>query len=223
MPTTLTQLASQVGIKPDVYIWNNNHDAAKDVDVFAAEFSGLMNIHVHHSDKNVGGFGRFMYAKQIASMYDAIVFIDDDQELHPTSIEELMREYEPKSVKGWHAFNFLSPRSYWARLPALPGGRATYIGTCGMVIDSRIFKNDRLFECPDEYWFIEDLWLCYVAEHHMGWRLQKTKKASLHFIVDTKNQFHGLMPKKTEFLRYLVRTGWRVEGRALRSLVRPEL
>ncbi len=213
LPITLAQLAAQKGSAPHLYIWNNNPDARAEVDRYVANAPAGLQVQVHHSPSNIGGFGRFHYAKKLAAHYPYVIFIDDDQEFETDTIQTLAREFKPRTIKGQHAFNFITPRSYWLRLPAGRGKPATYIGTCGMVADSQIFTHDILFDCPPEYRFIEDLWLCYVAEHHLGWRLRRSH-VRMRFVIDTKNQFHGLMAQKTAFLRYLTNRGWRVEGRA---------
>jgi len=218
LPITLRQLSQQQGVTPHLYIWNNNPDAAEEIDRHIADRPAGLAVSVHHNSTNIGGFGRFMYARQIAKQHPYVIFIDDDQELPPDAIRTLAEDFEPRTIKGWHAFNFITPDNYWLRLPVRRGGAATYVGTCGMVADSRIFTEPKLFECPDEYKFIEDLWLCYVAEHHMGWKLRRSR-VRLRFVIDTKNQVHGLMQKKTAFLSYLASTGWNVRNRGWKSLV----
>ncbi len=205
LPITIQSLKKQKGVSPHLYIWNNNPKIAARIDTIAA--TADIPVEVIHSDTNVGGFGRFYYARQLADLYKYIVFIDDDQMLEEGALTVLRREAKPHQISGWWAYNFLTSHSYWLRLPAAKGRPAAYIGTCGMIIDSSIFKDERLFECPKEYWFVEDLWLSYFADHIHNWRLQRSH-ARFRFLPDTKNQFAGLMRKKGRFLRYLKTKGW---------------
>lgn len=212
LPTIFQQLAAQHDVDVHLYIWNNNNADRDQIDEMIADVPASLTVTVRHSPENIGGFGRFYYARELASRFPFVIFIDDDQELPPDTIATLVGEYEPRTIKGQHAFNFASQASYWLRLPARRGKRATYVGTCGMIAESSIFTDPRLFECPQEYWFIEDLWLCYVAEQYHGWRLSRSR-VRMKFTIDTKNQFAGLMSKKGQFLRYLVSAGWQVQGR----------
>lgn len=202
---TIQTLQNQVGVTVRLYIWNNNPEIASEVD--AAITAANLTVEAIHSDTNVGGFGRFYYARQLADKYKYIVFIDDDQTLHENALSTLWSEAEPKKMSGWWAYNFFTPWSYWLRIRAKKGGSAAYIGTCGMITDSSIFQDERLFECPKDYWFIEDLWLSYFAQHIYHWRLQRSQ-ACFRFIPDARNQVSGLVSKKSQFLRYLKLQGW---------------
>lgn len=188
-----------------LYVWNNNAKTVKQIDRMAAD--AAIPVTVIHSKTNIGGFGRFYYARELADKYKYIIFIDDDQMLGESALATLWREAGPNRISGWWAYNFLTSRSYWLRLRALRGRTAAYIGTCGMIADSSIFKDDRLFECPKEFWFVEDLWLSYFASHVHNWQLQRSW-AKFWFLPDAKNQFAGLMSQKGRFLRYLRSCGW---------------
>lgn len=202
---TIANLQNQKNVRPHLYIWNNNAAIQAVVDSIAKQ--AQMPVTVIHSKSNIGGFGRFYYARQLADIYRYIVFIDDDQILENDSLAVLWAEAKPRTLHGWWAYNFLSPQMYWLRIRAKRGGHATYIGTCGMIADSSIFKDERLFECPRQYWFIEDLWLSYFAQHVHKWQLLRSH-ARFRFLLDTKNQVTGLFSNKGRFLRYLSKKGW---------------
>lgn len=77
-----------------------------------------------------------------------------------------------------------------------------------MIVDTAIFRHARLFRCPRRYWFVEDLWLCYVAQHLAGFDLFKSP-AQFEIAEDGCDQYLALGYTKWRFLRHLVRRGWK--------------
>lgn len=213
-PQTLRMLERQQGVSVHLYVWNNNRAIAERLDADAA--ASAIPVTVRHSDENIGGYGRFYLAKELAAQHPYVVFIDDDQLFGPSTIATLRSEARPRSASGWWAYRFVLPPSYWLRVPVRPGRRAQYLGTCGMIIDTAIFDDPRVFECPDRFWFVEDVWLSYVADYLHRWRLTRSR-ATFWFIPDTKNQFSGLISDKYEFLRYLTAKGWLRRRRSRRA------
>lgn len=202
---TLRSLEAQQGVRVALHVWNNNPAIAEGLERTAAHTG--FPARFHHSAENVGGFGRFHLARELAPTHPHVVFIDDDQLFGPRAIATLAGEAQPRSASGWWAYRFPLPPHYWLRVPVRRGGRAEYLGTCGMIIDSSAFLEERLFECPERFRFVEDLWLSYVADHLLGWTLRRSR-ARFRFIPDTRNQFTGLIGEKTEFLRHLTAQGW---------------
>jgi hypothetical protein len=77
-----------------------------------------------------------------------------------------------------------------------------------MIADSSIFRDSRLFSCPRRFWFVEDLWLSYVASHLLKWELFRSE-AEFVSHNDAHDLFSSLGKVKTRLLRYLVnRCGW---------------
>jgi len=208
-PRTLRALEAQTGVRVELHVWNNNPAIAGELER-AAEASPL-TVRFHHHDENIGGFGRFHLARELAPAHPYVVFVDDDQLFGPRAIATLHAEARPRSASGWWAYRFPLPPHYWLRLPVRRGHRAQYLGTCGMIIDTAVFLDERLFACPDRFRFVEDVWLSYVAAHLNGWTLRRSR-ATFLFIPDTRNQFAGLIREKYEFLRYLHARGWLRRG-----------
>lgn len=208
-PRTLRALQAQTGVAVELHVWNNNPGIVDELERAAAGSSLPVRFHHHH--ENIGGFGRFHLARDLADDHPHVVFIDDDQLFGPGTLATLWSEARPRSASGWWAYRFLFPPHYWLRLPVRRGHRAQYLGTCGMIIDTAIFRDERVFECPDRFRFVEDVWLSYVAQHLNGWALRRSR-ASFRFIPDTRNQFTGLIRDKYEFLRYLTARGWLQRG-----------
>ena len=203
---TLEQLADQ-DLPVQVLIWNNSPDRVK---VDAEVMKSIVPVTVHHSERNIGGFGRFYLAREVAEQgHDFAVFIDDDQDLEPGTIRELLDGHRPRSMSGWWAFNFHSA-DYRSKFQPEPGKIASLIGTGGMIVDTAVFRDARLFRCPRRYWFVEDLWLSYVAGHLWGYSGFRSP-AGFSFnesAEDDHAQYHVLGHTKARFLRYLVRQGW---------------
>jgi glycosyltransferase involved in cell wall biosynthesis len=203
---TLEQLAAQ-DFPVQVLIWNNSPDRAK---VDAEVMKSVIPVTVHHSERNIGGFGRFYLAREVAEQgHDLAVFIDDDLDFEPGTIRELVNGHRRRSMSGWWAFNFHSA-DYRSKFQPEPGEIASLIATCGMIVDTAVFRDARLFRCPRRYWFAEDIWLSYVAGYLWGYTGFRNP-AGFSFdesAEDNHAQYHVLGHTKVRFLRYLIRQGW---------------
>jgi hypothetical protein len=208
LPFTLSQLTMQIGCTIEVFIWNNNLEGRELIDATIKLYPQL-RVTVHHSEHNIGGFGRFYFARRFSSQYSSVIFIDDDVNLKNNAISTLIKEFEPQTIHSFYAFKFKTKEDYFKRKRLKAGEEADYCGTGGVICDTTIYKEKGLFQCPKEYWFIEDLWLSYYASHVLGWKLYKSK-AEIKLIEDGKNQWVELKNLKTEFLQYLIRQGWDV-------------
>ena len=78
----MLQSIQQQTMQPDeVIIWNNNKNLVEKVN----KIVGNKAI-IYHNDKNIGGFGRFYAARDIAKS-DYVIFIDDDWKLKPNQCQ----------------------------------------------------------------------------------------------------------------------------------------
>jgi len=73
IPRTLAMLEGQTRHDFNLYIWNNNSDDAQKLDQIVSMYKLSYDIEVHHSRENVGGIGRFYFAKDISKDYDGPV------------------------------------------------------------------------------------------------------------------------------------------------------
>lgn len=202
---TLRQLAVQ-DVPVQALIWNNSPDRGR---VDAAVGSPGFPVTVHHSSRNIGGFGRFYLAREAAEQgHASVVFIDDDQDFGPGTMTDFLATHRPRSLSGWWALK-LSSAAYGSRVRADPGEAATLIGTGGMIADAAVFRDARLFRCPRRYWFLEDIWLSYVAGQLCGYELFRSA-ANFEFesADDEHALYHTVGRTKAKFVRYLVRQGW---------------
>lgn len=203
LPRTLELLAAQ-DIAVQVLIWDNSGQAEL-VDKAVSE--ARLPVAVHHSNRNVGGFGRFYLARAAAEGgHQAVVFVDDDLEFEPGTVRELLSLYKPKSISARWAFRFTG-RHYYTRERCGPGEAAHYLGTGGMVADAAVFTDPRLFACPRRFWFVEDLWLCFVAQHLNGYALSSSSDL-VQEVHDGRGQWVSLWFVKDMLRHYTARRGW---------------
>lgn len=204
LPKTLDLLKNQTDTDFDLYIWNNNQEV-RDLQPLNAKNHYPFRIECHHSSYNTGGIGRFYQCQKISDEYEYAIFIDDDQRFDPFLIETLKKEAKPKVISGWWAYKIWG--NYNQRTRCHSRQEADYIGTGGMVCPMEIFKNEGLFrDIPEEYIFIEDLWLSFFARYECGYKLQKSEVNMSFFPQEEKrNQYQKLRKSKVEFHKYLMK------------------
>jgi hypothetical protein len=208
LPRTLELLAEQ-DLPATLYVWNNNRKESGIVD--RAIRASPIPAQSFHCSRNIGCFGRFYLARELAGSHAAALFVDDDQDFGPTMIADQLASFESKSLAGWWAFRYRTgARSYAERDRVdVPLGPADYVGVGGMVADASVFTDPRLFRCPRRYWFVDDIWLSYFAGHVRGWSLRRSL-AEFDFAVDGLNIDTTLAATKRRMFRYLKRRGWSV-------------
>jgi hypothetical protein len=206
LDSILRMLARQ-SVDCDLYLWNNDptQQAAIEQTVAAAE-NAPGRVLLANSPTNIGGYGRFFWAAQIAADHPYVVFVDDDEILDDHSVSTFVSEFAPGTIRSAWAFRFTQRRNYWRRRPVGAGEPAKYCGTGGMICDTAIFRDERLFRCREEFWFCEDIWLSYLASTAFGWRLSKSA-AEVGWLLDDAAQYPGLHRTKSQFFRLLNRVG----------------
>jgi hypothetical protein len=208
LPRTLEMLAVQ-DTPATLYVWNNNRRESERVDALLAE--SPIPAQAVHCSRNIGCFGRFYLARELAAAHDAVLFIDDDQDFGPSMIADQMASFEQASLAGWWAFRYL-PRatSHGERSRVeTPLEEAEYVGVGGMVADASIFTDRGLFRCPRRYWFVDDIWLSFFASRIRGWPLRRSL-AEFRFAPDDLDIDLTLGATKIRMFRYLKRRGWDV-------------
>ena len=198
LPQMLEMLAAQ-DVPVQALIWNNSPDRDT-VDKAAA--SAAIPITVHHSPRNIGSFGRFYLARELAAAgHTRVIIIDDDEDFGPGTVRELLDSCPPRSLSAWFALTY-SLADFWAPVMPEPGERVNYVGPGGMAADTAVFADPRLFTCPRRYWFLDDVWLSWFAPRFAGYTLLRST-ATLEFVEDGLNQFPALQWQRQRFWRYL--------------------
>jgi hypothetical protein len=205
---TIEMLAEQ-SMPATLFVWNNNRGEAEQLDALLGR--SPIPAQSFHSDRNIGSFGRFYLGRDLAANHDAVIFVDDDQDFGPSMVADQLASFAPDSLAGWWAFRYRpGARSYAERdRVETPFQRADYVGPGGMVADAVIFTDPALFRCPRRYWFVDDMWLSFVAGHLRGWQLRRSL-AQFEFAADELNLDPTLVMTKIRMFRYLKRRGWSV-------------
>jgi hypothetical protein len=205
---TLEMLAAQ-DVPVALYIWNNNRREKEWIDTILE--GSPLPVQSVHCRRNIGSFGRFYLARDLAELHDAVVFIDDDQDFGNSMMADQLASFAGESLAGWWAFRYRpGARTYADRdrveIPLQP---ADYVGPGGMIADASIFADPDLFSCPRRYWFVDDIWLSYYAGHVRGWQLRRSL-AQFEFAHDEHDLDLTLGTKKIRTFRHLKRRGWKV-------------
>jgi hypothetical protein len=208
LPRTLEMLAEQ-DTPATLYVWNNNRREAERLDTLLVR--SPIPAQAIHCSRNIGSFGRFYFARDLADAHGAILFIDDDQDFGRSMVAEQLASFASRSLAGWWAFTYRpGARSHGERTRVkTPLQPADYVGVGGMVADASVFTDLALFRCPRRYWFVDDLWLSYYAGHVRGWQLRRSL-AEFQFAPDWLNLDLTLGVTKIRMFRYLKRRGWAV-------------
>ena len=200
LPHILEMLAAQ-DVPVQALIWNNSPD--RDT-IEKAAAGATIPISVHHSPRNIGSFGRFYLARELAAAgHRRVVIIDDDEDFGPGTVRELLDSCPPRSLSAWFARTY-SMADFWAPVTPAPGEQVNYVGPGGMAADTAVFSDPRLFTCPRRYWFLDDVWLSWFASRIAGYTLLRST-ATLEFVEDGLNQFPALQWLRHRFWRYLAR------------------
>lgn len=205
LPLTLDMLKAQTDTRHDVWLVVNN-PALGDYVATTVAASGLRAA-IHYNECNGGAYARHVLAHQVGS-YDYWCFIDDDMTFPPDYVAQVKREARPDAVVGWRAFRF--GRTYWDKLPIGVHEDASFVIGCGLVAPGALLADDALLGLPAERWNADDLWLSYVANHLLGYRLLKGDFAGCDEAQDGKGSYRALHEVKIRFLDDLRARGWRV-------------
>jgi len=144
-----------------------------------------MRVEYQYFSGNHYGFARFEYAKQLMSQIpiDYAIFVDDDERFPKDYVERLWKIRQPKFYIGWYGYQLFADGDYWKprdpnfkqliNAERLNVTKFDYVGTGGSIIDAGVFQLEELFQCPDEFRSVEDLWLSYIVQA-LGWGRRRT-------------------------------------------------
>lgn len=174
--TSMAALSVQTCSDFTLFISNSNPEMSAFIDSTVKPYQEAMDIRVLHTSNDRMGFRRFDLSRRLHEEgYDVILFLDDDVHFSAQHVETALRQYEPNTYKSWWAWR-LNGKPY--KLPEdrtrvlNRGERVDYCGTGVSMVDLSLFSNDVLFDHPPDALFIEDIWLSYIADHMLGWKLE---------------------------------------------------
>ena len=210
---TLDLLTKQTNRNFIFYIWNNNVNEVDNINYICEKYVNSLTIEIFHSDVNVGGMGRFLYSKKQINVHDKFIYIDDDQEFSENMVNIFLSEYDENAIKSRWSWRFNNDTYTNRKKISISDVKVHYCGTGGMILPSKIFSYDELYKIPKEFQFVEDLWISYIAHHHMKMDLISITDNFITNINDNKNltsdsSFYNV---KNKFLKHLINErGWNI-------------
>lgn len=209
---TLDLLVQQTNKDFSFFVWNNNLNISNQIDTISELYKDKLNVNIIHSQENVGGFGRFLMAKSLIDKFNKFIFIDDDQVFSNEMINIFLAHYDENSVKSRWAFRFNSINYVDRHKINVSDVNVHYCGTGGMIVPSKLFRNDELYKIPKEFLFVEDLWLCFIANHYCNMNIISIADNFLLQEADGKDQSTiDFLSVKSKLLNYLITNrGWKI-------------
>lgn len=196
LKTTLGCIERQTNKDFDFYVVDNSGKHEKLLG-YLKKFGNGMNIGVHNYNNEFKQFSRFLLARDLAEQgYEKIIFIDDDEIIPDTFIQECHDQYEEDSIKSFWAH--MVEERYNKKIKLEKNEIGNYAGTGGLICSSKLFLNEDFFDCPEEYWIIDDLWLSYYVLSFTSYKI-KELKTNIQFIKDMKATFMTLGNLKQKF------------------------
>ena len=195
LPDQLNQLKNQTNKNFDLFICNNSNNSVKELQEIIP-FTEVMYKNKYSI------FGRIFMIRDylLPEDYDAIFTIDDDETLPRNLIEQCFKQFDPKAIRSFWAFE--TYKDYWDRRRLKGSQTGDYAGTGGMLASTDFWRLDAIYEAPEEYWIIDDLWISHCALKHTDYVI-KPLNVSMGFIPNegTKATYRKIRPLKTQFHR----------------------
>jgi hypothetical protein len=199
MPKFLQKIRIQTNKNFDLYISNNCENQDDKLIKYFNKYNHDLgiNIFIKNYYNKYKQFSRFYLGKELAEQgYEKIIFIDDDQVLPQSFIQDCYDQYDSSTVKSFYAHRF--DEDYWDKVRLIEGEEGNYAGTGGLICSAKIFLDDKFFDCPKEYHIIDDLWLSHYILKYTEYKI-KILKTDIQFIYDDKATFVGLEDLKRDF------------------------
>ena len=138
-------------------------------------------ITIHDMGSNTYGYGRFLLAKQLQKVQpiDYIIMVDDDQRVIRDTLSDIYNVREPLTFKAWYGKSWNADnKDYWHPNKSIldqdvpsesikqhPEITSWQYGGSGMsIVDANAFRIEELFQIPEVYKDVEDMWLSYVLQ-----------------------------------------------------------
>lgn len=205
LSSTMISINRQTNSNFDLYV-SNNTNGMMDRKISSIVQNNILknNYKIYNHYNQHKQFSRFLIARDLASDgYEKIIFIDDDEIIPLSFIQDCIDQYEDNVLKSFYAHKIVD-NNYWRKEKLKPGEYGHYAGTGGLICSSKLFLDEKFFDCPEEYYIIDDLWLSYYCVKVLGYKI-KLLQTNIEFIKDTKATAAFLRKEKQEFtLKYLI-------------------
>lgn len=180
-----------------LHIVNNNYEQKEKIEIIVSfcrvKYKNI-KLNVSHYDNEYFGFQRFIYIRDVLMkkyILDYVIIIDDDQLFKHDWVEKLWELRKPKIYTGWYCKKWINGNmDYWNGSVINMNDcknntglftNVNYVGTGGSLIDTSVFRQGSpLWKIPNDLpgkvtvYNIEDLWLSYIANFRLGFRLQRS-------------------------------------------------
>ena len=178
----------------DLFIVNNsnrNIDSLVDID---CEIIDMKNKYKH--------YGRYLAVREILDRgYEMIAFLDDDIIISSKYISDCYRNFEPQYVKSFWAFEIAT--DYWVRKKLRGSTNGHYCGGGGLLAPVDLFQVPQLYECPEEYWILDDLWMSHVILAYTDYKIRFFPTPA-KLLDDHKATYKKIKPLKSEFTKQYI-------------------
>lgn len=204
LPQTLDCIIRQTNKDFDFYICNNSNKEDELLSIIDKyEEAKDFNLSIYNYFNEFKQFARFLVAQDLAKEgYEKIIFIDDDEIIPDSFIQECHNQYEEDSVKSFWSHKI--EKVYNRKIKLEKEEIGNYAGTGGLVCSSKLFLDDFFFSCPQKFWIIDDLWLSYYILKYTKYNI-KALHTKIEFIVDKKATCLTLKDDKQNFTDEFIR------------------
>ena len=177
------------------HLINNNYGEKEKLDRLVEKYSKIyhkIKVHVTHYKNKFYCFQRHFYIRDILMEkfnVKYVIIIDDDQIFNKKWVERMWNLRKPGIYSGWYCKVWVDNFDYWegSILHMLACKRNSYryihqvdyVGGCGFIIDTDVFKIKELWEEPTDLpdgvtiYNIDDLWLSFIARKN-GFILERS-------------------------------------------------
>lgn len=207
LPKTYKNLSAQTNDNFDFYICDNSGNDPHLLNTTKKQSKNFnYNVFIKEYNNEYSIFSRFFLAKELAKQgHKMIVFIDDDQIIPESFVQDCYDQYDDNVVKSFYA-HFIDG-DYWRKQEINSTEEANYVGGGGLLCNAKIFLDEKLFSCPEEYYILDDLWISYYLANFTDYKMQKLS-TGITFIHDNKATAKGLKSIKREFSnKYIMKNG----------------
>ena len=195
---TMSAFNNQINKDFDLYVINNSPHS---IDDMVKEVGVKCRVIDLHNVYNI--YGRFFAVKAVLNKgYEVVAFMDDDIIFPPDYTLQCMRQYDPRYVKSFWAFQIAD--DYWTRKKLHRDQDGHYAGAGGLLAPIDLFRVPQLYECPEEYWIMDDIWLSHVVLAYTKYKI-RIFSVPIVFQDDNKATYKKIRDKKSEMAKkYLV-------------------
>jgi glycosyltransferase involved in cell wall biosynthesis len=184
----LEQLKNQDNKNFTLYVVNNTPEK---IDIPQAE-----RVFDMHNKRKM--YGRFFAIQEVHNQHEIILNLDDDEILPRMLTDYAYRQYSSEAIKSFWAFSVAG--DYWTRRRLRGAEIGHYAGTGGLLAPSEFFSLPQLYEAPEEYWIIDDLWLSHCVHKYTDYAI-KPFNVPIKFIEDKKATYRSIKQLKSDFTK----------------------